>query len=758
MKEDIKKLFALARNAVKSAGCIILDNLDDRDFARLSKEVRQREKENAAQVAAWIWLNALVLHAEMAASGHGSLKFPWKEDAKSLLAAWRSMLQRNPNLIVFQDALNAAQCLKRREALSKPLSELQISAEELWKMRAHQPAAVCAQLFPEFASGRKDTAAYYTIPSIAELLAGLAVSQLPNSGGFWKIADFACGTGTLLKAAYRGIVRRANPQGTENVRKFHQKYMEACVFGADIQPTAVDLAITGLAAMFPQIPFGKASIVHAPLSNDRAGSLELLISGQFNQSLDLVIMNPPYSIRKGGVGKLSEFEKQYKKRAGELFEKGNIPGSKRGDLALYYAALADQKLKPGGVFAFILPATAGMSVYWEEFRRHMEENYENLVVVSADESSSESTKIHEIMICGTKRTTPRQTPNPILFVTLKRRPEDLAEARSLSQAIRSIEEKARQEACPPSGSVRTGSDIAGSYFVSPQSDGSKWPVSIHNGAICEIFHRISSGNILANPRIAKPFDQHQHISIGPGGSSIGHVEEGETKSGAFCLREGAPEDGACFFLWKADCENQKFLYCTPTHTGDVIDGQEAKAEKIKDTQATLFIAVDLRLTSQALASAMTKVECLGGGAWTPVICDEEVAPAYWLWFNSIFGLIVRWGLADRSQPGRARTKRNAVKQLPAPDFSENTAEAANMRQIANEFIAGFAKKELMPCAMAWRDPVRQEIDDAVVEMLGLNMSPEKLRHWREMWCKEASVRGDKQEIAELLKKDGLLPK
>ncbi|WP_419552473.1 hypothetical protein [Candidatus Poriferisodalis sp.] len=76
------------------------------------------------------------------------------------------------------------------------------------------------ELFQRLISDRSEAASYYTRPAVAEFLAHITVNegvQLPASarslvlgdadplGETFRIADFACGTGTLLRAAYRRV-------------------------------------------------------------------------------------------------------------------------------------------------------------------------------------------------------------------------------------------------------------------------------------------------------------------------------------------------------------------------------------------------------------------------------------------------------------------------------------------------------------------------------------------------------------------------
>lgn len=791
---SVQKIALEAAKTVRAIACLIADNLDKEELAQILEIVGQPEEKHATSVAACIWLNAMILHARIAETKGGyklmgrteSLRSPWDvKNISELLNEWNGILMNNHSSVFepARDSFGIVDNMKRQNVSAKALSMLKETVKEVCTLRIGPVGDIGAQIFPELAADRKETAAFYTIPSSAELLAGMAAQRLPKEKRHYSVGDFASGTGTLLKAAYRTIIRREKGRQDEP-KKRHKEYMEHHLYGADIQPLATHLTCAGLAGIYPDETFDKDHIVCAPISKGRVGSLELLgdtnlgnllqkVDGKYDgksdfhvpdASLDLVIMNPPYSI--GGSGPLAfghsglkEHERiETIKKAERLFRQGAITGSMRAGLALSFASLADKKLAAGGVFAFVLPMTSASSSSWAGFRRHMIKNYQNLIVVSCDESFSESTNINEILVCGRKRKSSGSKPESIFMVTLKRRPKDFVEAHALSQVIRNLETRGSEL-----GDILIGTDPIGSYYISEPSSGEPWSTAGHNVEIKKISERLATGTLLY-PGMTKrakiehmiPISDHSNIGVGPANPIIGNIE-GKTIVGAFSLRDARPEDNQNLVLWKADCKSQKSLFCDPTHRGWPRPGQEGKAEKLlKDTCSTLFMAKSLRITSQPLAAAMTKRECIGGPAWTTLICNKEAAPAYWLWLNSIFGLLARWNRASKTQTGRISMTVQDIKNFPCPDFSSADSRCIGMRDIANNLINNFDGKILKPCSMAWIDSSRHEIDNAVLEMMGINMSQEELKNLRKMWCSERSVHGNKKEIVRQLKADGLL--
>ena len=134
--------------------------------------------------------------------------------ARAIREEWRKILGVNYGTI-FNVAINSLHEGKDipEYVLGGTLSALGELADEVSSARLGNRVDFAGELFPELLKDREETAAHYTLPVTAELLAGLAVDRL--GVGDWsnteelrrlRIADMACGTGALLRAVY-GHVR-----------------------------------------------------------------------------------------------------------------------------------------------------------------------------------------------------------------------------------------------------------------------------------------------------------------------------------------------------------------------------------------------------------------------------------------------------------------------------------------------------------------------------------------------------------------------
>ena len=142
----------------------------------------------------------------------------------SILAEWRKILKVN-YWPIFDIARRILEVIPTVE--SQPLIEgLAGTADKLLQtqlMRSHDLTGV---VFQRLIADRKFLAAYYTTPGAAALLVGLAITPdtpLPE-GRSWssavdvkglRIADFACGTGTLLSTAYQRLSQLHELDGGE---------------------------------------------------------------------------------------------------------------------------------------------------------------------------------------------------------------------------------------------------------------------------------------------------------------------------------------------------------------------------------------------------------------------------------------------------------------------------------------------------------------------------------------------------------------
>lgn len=166
------------------------------------------------------------------------------------------------------------------------------------------PRDLLGRFFHEFLpfETRKTLATFYTKPVAAELLATLSVKT-----GKEVVIDPACGSGTLLVSAYH---RERNITGDRHSRVLKR------ILGIDVMPfashlSALNLTLQDLEKVTDEVKIGVGNALDfepgtgvpsqlslLPIQRAQA-SAEVMTEGfELPESLDLVIMNPPFTDRK----------------------------------------------------------------------------------------------------------------------------------------------------------------------------------------------------------------------------------------------------------------------------------------------------------------------------------------------------------------------------------------------------------------------------------------------------------------------------
>ena len=306
---------------------------------------------------------------------------------------------------------------------------------------------------------RKSVAAFYTNVLIAELLAWLAIDD-PEA----KVADFACGSGGLLVAAYRRkryLIEKERPFTHED----HRRFVEKELLGIDVMPFAANIAACHLALQSPEYFTNKVNIAiwdSTELSPGRTipsiASLKFVLAGQTNldmfikpepkikgvvsltgekpeeiilETYDVVIMNPPFTRQE-------RIPKDYKIKLLERF--ADYKEYLHGQLGYfgYFVMLADRFLKDGGRLALVLPATVLRIRSCEGIRRLLAEKYhvEYIITTWRRSAFSESVRFREILLVA-KKCKPINDAKTVMVI-LKKLPESPDEAREIAELIKTF--------------------------------------------------------------------------------------------------------------------------------------------------------------------------------------------------------------------------------------------------------------------------------------------------------------------------------
>ena len=460
-------------------------------LGRVSKSFGTDPSDEAANMAALVIINAMVFQERLASNevAFQPVSAAMRDGRFSrlaLLQVWEHILSID-YYPIFSMARDVVQELSEVEA-TDVLGGCATTAATLLGMGAVGRHDLAGRIFNRLISERKLLAAFYTSIPASTLLAGLALSQDRWSHVDWNsreelsrlcVVDPACGTGTLLMAAYRQIVQNhsATAAGDSDDQLLHQALVEKVITGADVVQAAIHLTAATLAAMSPSVKFEQMQLHTLRLGRDTSkkiwlGSLDWLEAPETQSFFstteeqigaasgeggivqrpiaDLVISNPPFTRRGSDGGKEeaiarvfslpegdSESQQAIAKRTSALL-KGTAANQIAGH-GSSFAVLADRLVKPGGRIALVLPVTALSGESWREVRQMLASRYEVEFVVSSHDpnllSMSYDTAIAEALLVGRRLSDGEGPTGRGRFVNLWRAPYSETDALALVRAL-----------------------------------------------------------------------------------------------------------------------------------------------------------------------------------------------------------------------------------------------------------------------------------------------------------------------------------
>jgi hypothetical protein len=767
---------------------------------KICDELRQDNGEQTWRMACAILANAFVFH-ESLAGGPGALAdISSIEELRShngltksaVLSEWRKIL-----VINYWSIFDIARRILEHTPLSISKGVLETLAKTSARLLEHQLMRshdLTGAVFQRLIADRKFLAAFYTTPSSAALLAGLAIRDDQNPAGTsWtdtealkrmRIADFACGTGTLLAAAYHRIGQLHEVAGGDASR-LHRYMMGGSLVGCDVLPAAAHLTASMLASVHPTQKYKESSILtlaygRQPKGGVALGSWDLLdaqkpfeilaitaraaqgtgeVTKEIWSSLphygfDLVIMNPPFTRPTGHEGEkvgirnpmFAAFQaddrtQKLMAQAAARLSAGTSYHGNAGQGSIFLV-LADQKLKTGGTLAMILPASFMNGDAWEKSRALVTSRYVNLIFVTnaglagADVSFSSDTGMGECLVLGKKEFGGSKRAS---FVTLNQRPDSTMSGSNIAVQIRRAiyQHRLRKlEEGPVGGTpIIMGAEIVGTAIDAPIPGG--WNLArVKDFSLAQAAFQLARGKVWL-PMMAK----HDALSlvmtrmgqigeIGPYHADInGRTSDGGIR-GPFDIHP-PPTGGVPTYpaLWAHDAEQERFLHFEADSDAIPVKGKDAdeqalideKVEYVWASASHLHFNVNFQFNSQSTSMQFTSRPTLGGRAWLSVkMRSPDHERAMTLWANTSLGLLLHWWYANKQQIGRGNIGKSVLHNLIVLNVEHLSAAQL---QTAREIVEAFSTQVLRPVNELDRDFVRRQLDEAVmVRMLGLPAS------------------------------------
>ena len=663
--------------------------------------------------------------------------------------------------------------------------------------RSHDLTGV---VFQRLIADRKFLATYYTRPEAAALLASLALpAKNPPGGADWgdgetlasaQIGDFACGTGTLLSTAYQRMSLLHELHGGDP-RKLHEPMMRHGLVGLDVLNIAVHLTAAMLAGSQPDTPFDGECLLTMPYGKQEddkvgIGSLDLLaktvqqslmdtaaavsaggrapekvrdlVSRVGHSQFDLVIMNPPFTrstgmeAEKRGSGNPAfaafNTDKATQKRMQDSLAKlrgGKPIGTGNAGLAADFLDLALRKARDDGVIALVLPLSAVSGVEWEEARKVLGSQCQDITVITIAAAGSQAasfsadTGMAECLLVARRGN--QQAEKRATFVMLSQRPRSTVEAELLADEISRVRDSGQLrpiERMEGMSAITIGEQHFGVMLDAPLPESGPWPlVGIRDGELAQVAWNLERGELI---QLGQPNLESIGILVVPIGQIAGrgpyHADiywnqSDGTPRGPFELIKPAVSPTPTYpMLWAHDMKRERRLVVEPDSEGRIKAASggltfadlSEKASRVWVTATRTHYNRDLRFNSQSLVVVTTEQPCIGGRAWPSVIFEKpEHEYAFALWCNSTLGILTHWWVANKTQSGRGTTTVTSIPNIPTLDVRTLTEEQLASAKTAFETLRG---RRFLPFDQIDEDPARAELDRRLlVDVLGL---PEEL--------------------------------
>ena len=809
-EETVREAIRVLEHGINDGAAILKQAAEFYDSTKqvITEQLMQDYSEQTLRMAATIMLNAFVFHQSLAGyKGIGDFNAV-KPDGVPVrgyvLDEWRKILKIN-YWSIFSIAFELLRCVNPPYYAVQAMKSMMNTAERLHSLGVVQSHDLTGTVFQRLIADRKFLATFYTRPESATLLAHLAI---PDDGTWddpermknFQIADYACGTGTLIHAAYRRVNQLHLLSGG-NPEELHAHMMKNSLTACDVLPSAVHLTASMLSSSHPQQRYdGTRTIVTQYGKTDdngiSIGSLDLLGSngevkpliplhsgtavtgtgeGQAQEgvemppySQDLVIMNPPFT-RPGsdweGDARESDYVKHFRGLSTDLTTQRKMSGLKkkytrgtcddgRAGLATTFMALADRMVKQDGIIALVLPMTALQGSSWQKVRQLIAERYTDVIIITIaaarpqDQSFSADTGMAEtLIIC---RQSSETDDNQGLFVSLDHRPRNEMESIELARAISLIAKHPRirsMEDGPFGGNLLlVGEERLGEVITASLSKQAPWSAAgVRDFSVVQAAHQMSQGNLWM-PQMNRTEMVKVPIATVQGIAEVGIYDMNIVGTGAltaFDLAKSPTQVPTYPMLWGHNAEHETHLVVPPDSEGRVKHGREDRASEIWKTSSHAHHNRDFGYASQPLAVAFTERQSIGGRSWPNIKFDDyRQEMAYSLWGNSTLGLLCYWWHSSRQQSGRGIMPITAIRTMPTLDITKLSEEQLS---VAETIFEDMKARTFLPANEAWHDDTRKELDRRVlIEMLGL---PERImRHLdllRRKWCSEPSVHGGK---------------
>ena len=739
-----------------------------------------------------------------------SLKRMLSDNAKRLrydqvIAGWDIILQVNYRPI-FHVAKRIIEAIATDDELvDRVLATLCDTAKELVDQRLTQIHELAGTVFQRLIVDRKYVKANYTRPESVALLSALILPKTQENVSALKVADFACGTGSLLNGVYQRILELHEHAGGKGSR-IHTPMIEENLVGCDVMPNASHLTASLLTSIYPDLKIGDTRIHTMPYGRQKDGSYALgaldlvdvpektlplpmmgvevqqvggaddttvITEHEFRHNeFDIVVLNPPFtrpdSDPKSSVPKAvfkgsnrDKAEEQEMRRARR--QKDWRVGDGNAGLPSDFVDLADKMLKANGNsrMGFILPATCLTTSDWRKVRNMWATEYHDVVVITIADAKGEScafsadTSMAECIVVATKG---KKTDNTGRgrFISLNHRPRSVLEALEIVNTTHRLDSVRQLENTPSGGDrLKVGDEILGHVLNCPLWIDRAWEaVRIKEMALIQSAYRLANGEMWfptqMNPLQIPMCSVDDIAEIGATDRDIHEKSE----RGAFDVEKGYTDTDLYPGLWHVNAPAQRAMVVKPDCHLITRPNCHDKVQKILARNGRVHFNLNMRFNANSLGVLFTEKQAIGI-ALIPNIAFKDKSREYdyaWtLWGNSTLGLLLHWAHSGKQQLGRGMNGRKNLLQMPTLDVRCLSDEALTN---AERIFHALKHQRMLPFNEADHDPVRHELDRLLLtEVLDITSEDahNAVHRLRELLCAEPSIHGGKKSKCDLEK-------
>lgn len=733
-----------------------------------------QQRNAVSRISGLVLANAMIFQEVLAQSNpkvHTLQAILEKENTQSEFCKhWKYIIDEINYYPIFHIAQEILLNVASSKGFTKALGSLANSAQEIVGMRAALRHDLMGRVYHRLLVEKKYLGTYYTSIPAATLL--LKLSLRPSAWNTeWdklteirklRIADLACGTGTLLMAAADSItdsyVSETSARGDKiETGKLQNMLAEEVIYGYDVLASAIHLTASTIALRAPEVAFNKMNLCSLTLGGKegKLGSIEYLIDKNVGMAqdlfgtqptikrvkgksveeihlailpdLDLCVMNPPFTRSVGHnllFGSLPEIERRKaQNKLKHIIKTKQALASITAGLGSVFVATAHTYVKDGGRMALVLPKCLLSGVAWRRTRQLLTESYQVEYIVASHDprrwNFSESTSLSEVLLVAKKQKEDKKdSGHSVVAVNLWKNPSTSFEAQAIAQTLMQNDspdvESGRGALKLVIGDQKIGEAISIKWIGLNTQPVWMLPCAFAQSDLVRISYQLINGSLWI-PGFRETYQiplcsLDQFAAIGPDRRDIHDGFELSSSKTSYPAFWGHDTNTTTTIAQEPN------MYLSPLARAK--KGRSLrKVEHLWPLSGKLLIPERLRLNTTRLLGVRTLKPVLSNVWWSAHfnrdLNADPIEKALALWLNSTLGLLILLVHREETEGAWIDIKKPILEKLPIPDIGRLSSQ--QFEQLVSTYD-NLSKQPLLTLPQMDHDPVRAEIDNCIVKV------------------------------------------